>query len=76
MAQVQLTTGIIDGDRVTVTGTVDGKEYTVQCWKSHLDTLATKAQKAAYVAGLLKATATAADVSAKPTVDLSGSYTV
>lgn len=76
MAQVQLTTGSVDGDLVTFAGTVDGKPFTAQCWKSHLDSLPNKAAKATYVAGLLKAAALAADPSTRPTVDLSGTYTV
>ena len=74
MAQVIIpnaTSAIIVGDDVAVSGTVDGVAVTVHCWLSHLNTLGTKAAKAAYVAGLMKTAAVAPS-----TVDLAGTYTV
>ena len=74
MAQVIIpnaTSAVISGDDVTVSGTVDGVPVSVHCWLSHLNTLANKAAKAAYVAGLMKAAA-----AAPSTVDLAGTYTV
>lgn len=58
-----------DGDKVIITGTVDGVSYTIEVWKSHLDTLATKALKRQYVAQQLKNAAsipTAVDLSGTP----------
>jgi hypothetical protein len=74
MAQVIIpsaTSARIVGDAVMISGTVDGVAVTVQCWLSHLNTLAGKGAKAAYVAGLMKAAA-----AAPSTVDLAGTYTV
>lgn len=62
---------VVRGDDVTISGTVDGVPVTVHCWLSHLNTLSTKAAKAAYVAGLMKAAVPPASV----TVDLTGTYT-
>jgi hypothetical protein len=73
MAQVQITGATAEGDRVTVAGTVDGKEVIIQCWKSHLDSLANKAAKVAYVAGLLKDRAQPA---APAAIDLAATVTV
>lgn len=73
MAQVQISSAAAEGDRVTVTGMVDGQPVTVQCWKSHLDTLANKAAKVAYVAGLMKDRAQPA---APTPVDLAAAVTI
>ena len=69
-------------DDVNVTGTVDGAEYTVHVWLSHLqwliaNTAGTPAQKKAavrqYVAQQLKAVADAAAPPAPPAgIDLTG----
>lgn len=72
MATVILQDGLLNGDEVRVTGTVDGVEVSVRVWKSHLDTLSTLAAKRAYVAAQLKAAAPAASVA----VSLAGTVTV
>ena len=74
MAQVIIpnaTSAVISGDAVTISGTVDGVPVSVQCWLSHLNTLAGNGPKATYVAGLMKAVA-----AAPSTVDLACTYTV
>lgn len=43
------------GDNIVVTGAINGKEYTVRVWKSHLDTLSTAALKRRYLAEQIKA---------------------
>lgn len=57
MAIISITRAEVDGDAVTVTGTVDGQELSVQVWKSHLDKLGNKAARVGYVALQLKAAA-------------------
>lgn len=67
MAVVTIDNVDVVGDTVTVTGTVDGVQVTIQVWASHLSTLPTKVQKRTYVAQQLKAV-----VPAHSTIDLSG----
>jgi hypothetical protein len=62
---------IIDVDGVTVTGTVDGVPVMVRCDRAALDLLPTRAAKATYLAGLMKAAA-----APRTALDLSGTYTV
>jgi hypothetical protein len=45
----------VQGDTVTVTGTVDGSPVTVTVWLSYLNTLATNGAKVNYVAQQLAA---------------------
>ena len=73
MAQVIIpnaTSATVNGDDVTISGTVDGVAVSVHCWLSHLNTFGSKAAKGVYVAALMKAAA-----QAPSTVDLSGTYT-
>jgi hypothetical protein len=60
------------GDAVTITGTVNGKTYTVNAWLSHINSLANKAAKRTYVAGLLNAAYNADPSNASTTIDLTG----
>jgi hypothetical protein len=64
---------VVQGDRVTVSALVDGQRHTAECWLSHLNTLATKAAKQNYLAGLLKAAAYPPQGAAP---DVSGTVTV
>jgi hypothetical protein len=64
----------VQGDKVTTVGTVDGVEYRAYAWKSHLDSLASKAARRRYMAGLLRDAALAA--ARPPTIDLSGSESI
>ena len=76
MPQVTILRAQTVGDAVTVTGTVDGVPAQVQVWKSHLNTLSTKAARVTYVAQQLKAAADAATGQAGTAEDLSATVTV
>ena len=68
MTTIDNLNAVVTNDDVVVTGTVDGVLVEIHVWKSHLDTLATKALKRAYVAAELKKAAKPAVVS----IDLTG----
>lgn len=72
MAQLKITRAEIIDDTVVVTGTVDGVEKTISVWKSHLDTLPTKAAKVVYVAAQFKA----ATPPPPTTIDLSATVNI
>ena len=60
MATVVITEAKRQGDAVYCAGTVDGTVVMIRVWRSYLLTLANKAARAAYVAGLMKAEVDAA----------------
>lgn len=74
MAQVIIPSAgsvVVGPGEVNVSGTVDGIPVMLRVDRAQLDLLPTRAAKATYVAGLMKAAA------APPTtLDLSGTYTV
>ena len=72
MAQLKITRAEIIDDTVVVTGTVDGVEKTISVWKSHLDTLPTKAATVVYVAAQFNA----ATSPPPTTIDLSATVNI
>ena len=62
---------IVDVDGVAISGTVDGVPVMVRCDRAQLDALDTRAEKATFVARLMKAAA-----APRVVLDLSGTYTV
>ena len=68
MSKISNMVATVDDDDVTVVGLVDDVEVTIHVWKSHLDTLGTKAAKRAFIAQQLKA----ATPKTKAILDLSG----